>query len=92
MAAPSTPVVGPLTFFPGMHVLVTGATGFLGKVVLEKLLREVPALGKIFLLVRPCPKHGTPPPLRLRDEILGTYPLTPFRSPVTIFKTNTAHF
>ncbi len=36
----------------GRHVLVTGATGLLGKVFVEKLLRSVPQIGKITLLVR----------------------------------------
>ena len=36
----------------GRHVLVTGATGLLGKVFIEKLLRSVPQIGKITLLVR----------------------------------------
>ncbi len=36
----------------GKHVLVTGTTGFLGKVVLEKLIRAVPDIGGIHLLIR----------------------------------------
>lgn len=65
-------VVGPLAFFPGKQVLLTGATGFLGKVVLEKLLREVPEVGRVFLMIRPCPKKGTAPSVRLQEEIIGT--------------------
>lgn len=36
----------------GKHVLITGTTGFLGKVVLEKLIRAVPDIGGIHLLIR----------------------------------------
>ncbi|WP_372764862.1 fatty acyl-CoA reductase [Litorivivens sp.] len=36
----------------GKHVLITGTTGFLGKVVLEKLLRDLPTIGGIYLLIR----------------------------------------
>lgn len=36
----------------GKHVLITGATGFLGKVLLEKLIRSVPQIGGITLLIR----------------------------------------
>ncbi|MDX1504334.1 MAG: fatty acyl-CoA reductase [Spongiibacter sp.] len=36
----------------GRRVLVTGATGFLGKVVMEKLIRTVPDVGGIYLLMR----------------------------------------
>ncbi len=36
----------------GKRVLITGSTGFLAKVVLEKLIRSVPSIGKLVLLVR----------------------------------------
>jgi thioester reductase-like protein len=38
--------------FRGAGVFVTGGTGFLGKVLLEKLLRSCPDVGNIFLLLR----------------------------------------
>lgn len=41
----------------GKHVLVTGTTGFLGKVVLEKLIRAVPDIGGIHLLIRGNKRH-----------------------------------
>ena len=34
----------------GKHVLIAGTTGFLGKVVLEKLLRELPPIAGVYLL------------------------------------------
>jgi fatty acyl-CoA reductase len=36
----------------GKRLFITGATGFLGKVVIEKLIREVPEVEKIVLLLR----------------------------------------
>jgi nucleoside-diphosphate-sugar epimerase len=36
----------------GKRVLLTGATGFLAKVVLEKLIRTVPDIGGVILLIR----------------------------------------
>lgn len=39
-------------FFAGKSVLVTGATGFCGKVLVEKLLRSCEEIGKIFVLIR----------------------------------------
>ncbi|AOY88496.1 dehydrogenase [Marinobacter salinus] len=41
----------------GKHVLITGTTGFLGKVVLEKLIRAVPEIGGIHLLIRGNKRH-----------------------------------
>lgn len=41
----------------GKHVLITGTTGFLGKVVLEKLIRAVPDIGGIHLLIRGNKQH-----------------------------------
>ena len=40
-------------FFAGRSVLVTGATGFMGKVLIEKVLWSCPNIKEIFLLVRP---------------------------------------
>lgn len=43
-------------WYAGKCVLVTGATGFVGKVVAEALLRKVPNISAILLLVRPNAK------------------------------------
>jgi hypothetical protein len=39
-------------FFSGKNVLVTGATGFCGKVLVEKLLRSCEDIGKVYVLIR----------------------------------------
>ncbi|XOZ33763.1 fatty acyl-CoA reductase [Halomonadaceae bacterium KBTZ08] len=44
---------------PGKRVLITGVTGFVGKVVLEKLIRQVPDIGAVTLLIRGNRRHGT---------------------------------
>ncbi|MBK1850357.1 MULTISPECIES: fatty acyl-CoA reductase [unclassified Marinobacter] len=41
----------------GKHVLITGTTGFLGKVILEKLIRAVPDIGGLHLLIRGNKQH-----------------------------------
>ena len=42
----------------GKHVLLTGVTGFLGKVVLERLLSEVSGIGSIVVLLRPSKRFA----------------------------------
>ncbi|KAK2100715.1 cyclin-dependent kinase inhibitor far1 [Saguinus oedipus] len=39
-------------YYEGKNVLLTGATGFLGKVLLEKLLRSCPKVNSVYVLVR----------------------------------------
>ena len=38
--------------FAHKRVLITGVTGFLGKAILEKILRETPDVSRVYLLVR----------------------------------------
>ncbi|OXU23253.1 hypothetical protein TSAR_012798 [Trichomalopsis sarcophagae] len=40
-------------FYAGRSIFVTGATGFMGKVLIEKLLWSCPDIQEIFLLMRP---------------------------------------
>ncbi|KAL0103264.1 hypothetical protein PUN28_017514 [Cardiocondyla obscurior] len=40
-------------FYAGQSILLTGATGFLGKVFVEKVLRSCPDVSEIFMLMRP---------------------------------------
>lgn len=39
-------------FYNERDVFITGATGFLGKVLIEKLLRSCSNVGRIFVLLR----------------------------------------
>lgn len=40
-------------FYKGRSIFLTGATGFIGKVFTEKILRCCPEIGSVFVLVRP---------------------------------------
>ena len=40
-------------FYKGRNIFITGATGFLGKVVVEKVLRSCPEVGSVYCLMRP---------------------------------------
>ncbi|KAL3982611.1 Male sterility family protein [Acanthocheilonema viteae] len=55
--------------YAGQSVLVTGASGFLGKVLIEKLLYSVDSLKSIYLLIRP--KNGLGPKQRMDTIIQG---------------------
>ncbi|OZC08041.1 NAD-binding protein [Onchocerca flexuosa] len=55
--------------YAGQSVFITGASGFLGKVLIEKLLYSVDSLKNIYLLIRP--KNGLGPKQRLDTFIQG---------------------
>ncbi|XP_047097969.1 fatty acyl-CoA reductase 1-like [Schistocerca piceifrons] len=54
-------------FYDGTAVLLTGATGFVGSLVLEKLLRSCPGVSVVYVLVRD--KKGVPLRERLRSHL-----------------------
>ena len=64
-------------WFDGKNVLVTGATGFMGKVLLSKLAISCSKIGNIYLLVRE--KAGVDPKTRL-NSILQARELLLFKT------------
>lgn len=52
-------------------MLLTGCTGFLGKVILEKMMRSCPEVNKFYIMVRP--KRKVQPIDRVKNEILNSY-------------------
>ncbi|MDQ3965566.1 MAG: SDR family oxidoreductase, partial [Actinomycetota bacterium] len=66
--------------YRGKSVLVTGGTGFLGTALVEKMLRSLPSLSRLYLLIRPSREKsaeerfgsdvlGSPAFSRLREEL-----------------------
>ncbi len=51
--APRPPALDVTKLLQGRTLLVTGATGFVGKVALSMLLHRYPGLGRVYVLVRP---------------------------------------
>ncbi|CAA7060503.1 unnamed protein product [Microthlaspi erraticum] len=62
--------IGIVGFLKGKSYFVTGATGFLAKVLIEKLLRASPEIGKIYLLMKS--KDQDSANKRLYDEIISS--------------------
>ncbi|KAG5584056.1 hypothetical protein H5410_044490, partial [Solanum commersonii] len=60
--------IGIVEFFEGKKILVTGATGFLAKALIEKVLRTTPKVNKIYLLIRAKDKEAAFH--RLKAEIM----------------------
>ncbi|CAA0829923.1 Fatty acyl-CoA reductase 2 [Striga hermonthica] len=61
--------IGIVKFLRGRTFLITGATGFLGKVLIEKILRTAPDVQKIFVLIKP--KNEETAADRLKNEIIN---------------------
>jgi long-chain acyl-CoA synthetase len=55
--------------FSGKHILVTGASGFLGKVWLTMLLDRIPSVGRVYVLIR---KKGLRPALARFEKMVGS--------------------
>jgi fatty acyl-CoA reductase len=55
-------------YYKNKSIFITGGSGFVGKALIEKLLRSCPELNKIYLLLRH--KKGKKPSQRL-DEIIN---------------------
>ncbi|PBC32341.1 Putative fatty acyl-CoA reductase [Apis cerana cerana] len=55
------------SFYKGKNIFVTGGTGLMGKVLIEKLLYSCTDINKIYVLIRP--KRGRTPEIRM-DEML----------------------
>lgn len=57
--------VGIQDFYAGKSVFITGATGFVGKALIEKLVRSCPQIVRLYLLIRPA--QGKDARFRLKE-------------------------
>src|SRR5207248_6627935 len=63
--------------FGGLEIMVTGVTGFLGKIALTMLLDRYPGIGKVHVLVRP--RAGGTAEDRFFGRVVDTPPFRPLR-------------
>ncbi|CAA0842790.1 Fatty acyl-CoA reductase 2 [Striga hermonthica] len=61
--------IGIVKFLSGKTFLITGATGFFGKVLVEKILRTAPDVHKIFVLIKH--KNDETAADRMKSEIIN---------------------
>lgn len=54
-------------FFSGRHVLITGGSGFLGRLIIEMLLRCCPDIGNIYVVLRS--RRGVPADDRIHTMV-----------------------
>ncbi len=55
--------------YEGKKILLTGGTGFLGTALVEKILRSLPDLGRLYLVIRPY--RGKSAAERFERDVLG---------------------
>ena len=56
-------------YYAGRSIFITGGTGFMGKILIEKLLRSCPDISHIYVLTRA--KRGVDPQIRFQDILEG---------------------
>jgi thioester reductase-like protein len=79
-------------FWTGKKLLITGSCGFLGKLVLEKVLRCLPEVDTIFLLIRE--KNNSPQQrlLKMLGELINKANSYQIESPVFVHLQNRTDF
>src|ERR1041384_2766605 len=72
-----TPAIDLTKAFSGKEILITGVTGFLGKVALVMLLDRYPGVGRLHVLVRP--RAGQTADDRFFGKVASSPPFRPLR-------------
>jgi len=60
-------------YYSGKSILLTGSTGFLGKVLLEKLLWSLPSIKTIYVSIKPKRAGVVDEYTRFKQEILDSH-------------------
>lgn len=71
-------------FYRDRSIFITGGTGFMGKVLVEKLLRSCPDIKNIYLLMRP--KKGQNVQERLQELLNAPVIISPYFCVIAISK------
>ena len=74
----ASPLIDLAEAFRGREIMVTGVTGFLGKVALTMLLDRYPEVGKVHVLVRP--RAGGTAGERFFNKVVPSPPFDPLRN------------
>src|SRR5207248_11528554 len=74
---PSQPPLDLRAAFAGREVMITGVTGFLGKVALAMLLDRYPEVGRVHVLLRP--RAGGTAAQRFFEKVATAPPFDPLR-------------
>jgi len=64
--------------YRGRSILLTGATGFVGTALAEKILRSLPEIERLYLLIRPSESKSAPE--RFYDNVLSSSVFSKLRS------------
>ena len=61
-------------YYAGKRVLITGATGMIGRILVEKFLRDLPQIDRLYVLIRPRHRGESviSPQDRLTQDLLGS--------------------
>ncbi|KAI5732602.1 hypothetical protein M8J76_002155 [Diaphorina citri] len=71
-------------FYRNGHILITGGTGFMGKLMIDKLLRSFSDIDSLYIMVRD--KKGSSPEERIFNRLTKEVPN--FRSKIKVIPSN----
>lgn len=76
-------------FYTGSNLFITGGTGFMGKMLLEKLLRACNGVEAIYLLVRPKKEKDIHVRINeLFDDLVSFFFFKSFNNQFLVFRLN----